>query len=214
MNNISYEYKSVATYQKEILEDSKPITKTFYKLIDYIPNEDLTYLKELINICDNDKLNAIGKPKDKRSNPLSVSWYKNQKSKKLDGLNILKKNMENYFKKICKSKSIDNAWTTFKDYVPQCKGSGYSKGFIPSNARATNEYRNKKNLAYCVNVFNNPILNKFFIVKGVEIDEETYALSEMIQWLFRSQLRDGKPINLYIPSERMRTLLINWLDNK
>ncbi len=227
MNNISYEYKSVATYQKEVLEDSKPITKTFYKLIDYIPNEDLTYLKELINICDNDKLNAIGKPKDKRSNPLSKSWYDNQNRKKLDGLDILRKNMENYFQKICKGKSNENMWTTFKEFKNKCSGKGF-KGrdmkdkdgrekntcFIPCGTRATNEYRHKKNLAYCINVFNNPIYIKFFTSKGVTVDEDTYALSELIQWIFRSQLRDNKPINLYIPSERMRNLFINWLNNK
>ena len=214
MNNVSYEYKSVGTYQREILDNSNVINKTFYKLVDYIPTENLTYLKNLINICDNDKLNAIGKSKDKRNNPLSFSLYKNQNAKKLDGLDILKKNMENYFKNICKSKADVNAWTTFKDYIPQCKGKGYSKGFIPCNARATNEYRHKQNLAYCINVFNNPILNKFFINKGVSIDEETYALSELIQWVFRSQLRDNKPINIYIPSERMRELFVNWLNNK
>ena len=83
----------------------------------------------------------------------------------------------------------------------------------PCNARATNEYKHKKNLAYCINVFNNPVLNSFFINKGVTIDEDTYALSELIQWVFRSQLRDNKPINIYIPSERMRNLFIDWLNN-
>ena len=53
--------------------------------------------------------------------------------------------------------------------------------------------------------------NRFFVQKGVTVDEETYALSELVQWIFRSQLRDGKEINLYIPSERMRRLLKKWL---
>ena len=34
----------------------------------------------------------------------------------------------------------------------------------------------------------------------------------MIQWIFRSQIRQYKPINIYIPSERMRELLIDWLN--
>ena len=104
-------------------------------------------------------------------------------------------------------------WTTFKDYKNKCRGRGYTKGFVSCNARATNEYRHKKNLAYCINVFNNPIQMKFFISKDVSIDEDTYALSELIQWIFRSQLRDGNKINLYLPSERMRSLLIQWLNN-
>ena len=153
----------------------------------------------------------IGRAKDKRSNPLSKSWYDNQNKKKLDGMEVLKKNMYNFFRNVCKSKAEDNMWTTFKDYQSKCKGKGYAKGFVSCNARATNEFRHKKNLAYCTNIFNNPILIKFFTSKGVVVDEDAYALGELIQWIFRSQLRDDKPINIYIPSQRMRELLKNWL---
>ena len=68
-------------------------------------------------------------------------------------------------------------WTTFKDYRSKCKGNSYSGKniktkngrtkntcFVPLNARATNEYRHKKNLAYIVNRFNNPLLIKFFVL--------------------------------------------------
>ena len=181
-------------------------------MIKYQEYEDLSYLKELINICEDDKLNGIGKAKDKRSNPLSKSWYDNQYAKKLDGMKVLKNNTTNFFKNICKSKSEDNMWTTFKDYISKCKGEGYTKGFVACNARATNDYKHKKNLAYLINSFNNPRVLQFFIQRGIEIDEETYALSELIQWMFRSQLRENKPINIYIPSERMRNLLKNWLN--
>ena len=34
----------------------------------------------------------------------------------------------------------------------------------------------------------------------------------MLQWLWRSALRDGKHIILYIPSKRMRDLLKAWLN--
>ena len=44
------------------------------------------------------------------------------------------------------------------------------------------------------------------------IEENKYALSYLIQWLFRSAIRDDKPINIYIPSRRMRELLISWLN--
>lgn len=212
MNNISYEYKSVEAYEKEILLNGEVKTITKYKLLKYNPNENLIHIKNLINICTNERLNSIGISNDGRSNPLSKSWYDNQNKKKLDGLDILKLNMENYFKNICKSSSDLNAWTTFKDYKNKCKGKGYSKGFISCNARATNNYRHKKSLAYCVNIFNNPKIIKFFISKGVNVDEDTFALSELVQWIFRSQLRDGGEVNIYIPSERMRNLLYKWLN--
>ena len=35
----------------------------------------------------------------------------------------------------------------------------------------------------------------------------------MIQFLFRGCIRDDKPMELYIPSSRMRNLLIGWLNS-
>ena len=44
------------------------------------------------------------------------------------------------------------------------------------------------------------------------MDSDKLATSEMVQWLWRSQLRDGKEIWLYMPSKRMRQLLIKWVE--
>lgn len=196
MNDVKYEYKSISKINNK------------YEITEYNEHEDLSHIKELINICDDKKLNKIGDDKY----ALSKSWYERQDKDKTDSFDVLKNNMLNYFQHIIKGKSYDNMWTTFKDYKSKCKGKGYTKGFISCNARATNEYRHKKNLAYIVNIFNNPMILKFFRSKDVKVDESTFALSELIQWIFRSQLRDGKKINIYIPSKRMRSLLINWLD--
>ena len=48
--------------------------------------------------------------------------------------------------------------------------------------------------------------------KGVNIDEETWALSELIQWLFRSAIREENEINIYRPAKRIRSLLQEWLE--
>ena len=55
-------------------------------------------------------------------------------------------------------------------------------------------------------------IKQFFIDKGVSVDEDTWALSELIQWVFRSAIRENNNINIYIPSERMRNLFIEWLN--
>ena len=44
------------------------------------------------------------------------------------------------------------------------------------------------------------------------MDLDAYALSEMIQFICRSRVRRGEPIYCYIPSKRMRELLIDWLN--
>ena len=43
-------------------------------------------------------------------------------------------------------------------------------------------------------------------------DKDLWALSTMLQFIFRSRLRKGEPINLYIPSKRMRELFLKWLN--
>ena len=43
-------------------------------------------------------------------------------------------------------------------------------------------------------------------------DKDLWALSNMVQFVFRSRLRKGEPINLYVPSSRMRELFLKWLN--
>ena len=57
------------------------------------------------------------------------------------------------------------------------------------------------------------VIKQFFKENGVNINEDLYATSELIQWLWRSRIRKYESINVYIPSKRMRSLLIDWLDN-
>ena len=41
--------------------------------------------------------------------------------------------------------------------------------------------------------------------------EDKFALSELVQFIYRSASRNNKPIDVYIPSKRMRTLFLEWL---
>ena len=167
-----------------------------------------TKYKDLIEICDKDKLNKIGDV----DFSLSVKWYETAKDNGL--LCKLKNNCDNYFRHITKTKSSYNLWTTFKEYRSFLSGKGYSKGFTPLNLRATNEYRTRTSVAYLANRYMNPNIKNFFYKNGIVVDGETYALSEMLQWIWRSAIRDGKKIYAYIPSKRMRNLLISWINKQ
>ena len=46
------------------------------------------------------------------------------------------------------------------------------------------------------------------------VDKDLWALSNMVQFVFRSRLRKGEPINLYVPSKRMRELFLKWLEGE
>ena len=59
----------------------------------------------------------------------------------------------------------------------------------------------------------NPVIYQWFKEKGITIDENEYALGEMTQWIWRSAIRDNGNIEIYIPSNRMRELLVNWLNS-
>jgi hypothetical protein len=164
-------------------------------------------LRPLITIYEGSS-NDIGDLKP-RSNPLSSSWYKRAT---VDDLKSIKSGLHNFFNNQVKSKSEDNAWTTFKDYRSKLSGKGFAKGFLPNNLRATNDYIEKKSAAYTCNTFYHPIIRNYFADRGVTVYEDIYALSEMLQFLWRFQIRRHDPVNLYIPSERMRKLLKVWLN--
>lgn len=179
----------------------------------YISDVSKYDYRKLIHILEDEKLNMIGD--DEYS--LGKAWYERNKNNGL--MKQLKNNVFNFFnnKKIINgetSKAEYNLWTTFTDYKSLVAGKGYTKGFIPSNLRATNKYRNKFVIAYVINKFFNPLLKNFFTNKGVEIDEDSFAVSEMVQFIWRSGIRDGKEIYIYIPSNRMRTLLKEWIANQ
>jgi hypothetical protein len=144
---------------------------------------------------------------------LSRAWYERAKAaRKTPKLQRMKNNLFNVFHNKYRVPSNRTLWTTFKDFMEDLKGKGYTGGFLACNARATNEYRARDHVAYCVNIFYNPFLKNYFLSHGIEVREDEYALSEMIQWIWRSAIRDGKEIWAYIPSRRMRELLKGWLD--
>ena len=201
LNKLDYERKSVICTGTEGFGVAK---RNIYELVDYFEPDKSKY-KELINIYDG-KLNNIGV----ETNAFSVSWL--NKNKDTQVMKRIKNNTVNYFINITKSKSEYNMWSTFLNYKTILGGKGYTKGFVDCSARATNEYRHKKNLAYLCNRYYSPVIKNFFIDKGVIIDEDEWALSELIQWMFRSSIREQKNINIYIPSKRMRDLLMKWLE--
>lgn len=175
-------------------------------------------LKPLINIYEGN-LNNVGK----KNNALSWNWCNNPNNR--PKLVVLKNNLKNYFQHIINAKSNEIIWTCLKgDYVKQIKdyrilsqlkGDGYTKGFIAHNARATNKFKDRNCVAYCVNRFMRTVIkNDYFAANGIFVDEKLWALSEMLQLIWRSAIRDGHQINLYIPSKRMRDLLNEYLENK
>lgn len=200
--------------------DSFDIEYTMYsirddKLIEYEPTskEEKEKIISLINIVSSDSLDSIGE--DEFS--LSANWYRKNMSKPAFVTKI-KNSLLNFFTHYTNAKSKQAMWSTFKEYNSKLKGKGYTKGFCPYNIRATNEYRHCFALAYMLNVYPHTSLVLYFRDKRFnEIDADAYALSVLLQWIWRSRIRNIKDsdidrqIDLYLPSSRMKRLLNSWM---
>lgn len=201
----------IATY---LFEDN--IMSTYLRAND-IPYEIIKFgkkpseVKHLINIYEDSprsKLNEVGE----RFTSLSVT-----NSKVSEVKDILSSNLDNYIRNKIKCKKSDLIWTCFKESksrVQRFGSNNYSNEWLASTTKATNDYKDRTVLAYLCNVFPHPELIKASSLRGHLVKEDIYALSEMVQWIFRSAIREGNEINIYIPSLRMRTLLKRWLNDE
>jgi hypothetical protein len=189
----------------------KKTSDTDYIFTD-VPHNNISMLGGIldkISVIDNKKYNSVGD--DYYS--LSSGWYK--KAEKETGkisLVKLRNTIRSALQRRLSGHSDEIMWTTFDRQHRHVENKGLSKAYVTCTTRATNKHRERDRLAYCVNIFFNPYVMRYFQDRGCEIDDEAYALSEMIQWIWRSAIRDGKHIWIYIPSSRMRNLLVRWLN--
>ena len=176
---------------------------------------------------------------DYRNFALSKTWYDRNGGRAIDRL---KKNMDNYRRNVAKADAKRIMWTCYETHYKQLKGKGYTqtrkltseesqykgvkrkqagdriKCFVPCNARATNDFADRDVLMYMINLCPNEYMMRYFGGKrapdGTElrVDRDTYSLANCLQWIWRSAIRDDKPIQIYIPSTRMRELLKDWLN--
>lgn len=184
-----------------------------YKLIDYIPleNENRDHLSKLIHIhyskiTDKNDLNRIGKGRG----PFSKSHLEKlvgTKSKR----DIIKNNAYNYYRHKLKVPTEAVMWTTFKDLKQKLQPTGLKDQFVAVTAKATNDYADKSVCIYLANRFMNPVTKQFFTSRSIDVNEDLFALSELVQWIFRSRIRKGEDIHIYVPSERMRNILEKYL---
>lgn len=173
--------------------------------------------RRLINIIGNKphedtkgyNMNKIGSDR----NALSVSWYRS-KTKGDDEIRKLRNSLRSIARISGGAKKM--VWTTYKNRMEWLLGPNrrYYTSFLPLNTRATNEYRGAITVGYLVNRFIDPNIVKFFSSCGVCVSQDDFALSEMLQFIWRSAIRDGKPITVYMPSKRMRDLLNKWIDEQ
>lgn len=146
-----------------------------------------------------------------KHNALSKNWIKNLSKEEMRKISS---NTVGWFKYDCDNDSKLNGWSTFEGYKNSFKGKGYTKGFIPCNCKGTNEFAELQSMAYLLNVYIKPEFTDYFTTLGLDYSQDDFALSMLIQWIWRSRIRNGETINLFLPSSRMRTIFTNYLNAK
>jgi hypothetical protein len=99
-----------------------------------------------------------------------------------------------------------------KNKDPESEEFAKAQCFLAVNARATNLYGDRTALAYMANLHIPPNIKRFFqSTIGEAPSDDQFATHALVQWVFRSAIRNNQPIIIYIPSRRMRHLLLKWL---
>lgn len=178
----------------------------------------------LVNIYAGE-LNRIGS----KTNAFSVNWLKGRSSEEI---RVIQNAMRNYKGKM-NAPTDSVMWTTTKQHdiykkLEKIRGFKYIRRltadehrlpdeekrklqcFVSCTARATNDYAERTTLLYLLNRYLPPEIEKYFSRRGSPIDEDCFATGELLQWIWRSAIRNDHSINLYIPSSRMRNLLFRW----
>ena len=114
-------------------------------------------------------------------------------------------------------------FTTYKDFKHVGIKNGisgfgirsYAKTWIYPKCRATNEYADKDVVIYCANIFPNSGVEKYLHhSSNFNISRKKYALSNALQFIYRSAIRKDKKIQIIIPSVAVKNLIIDWIDGK
>lgn len=223
-------------YQKSSI--TKDENTGLYKLIPYSIDQDIEYrkrLKNLVNLCEKEKINNT-------TRTLSKRWFETNKNSKQNGIEKLKKDIKHFWRCCVPNARATNGdimWTTYKDFRKSISIPRYNiirqitkkemndlspnelkelekklNCFVPCNTKATNLYSDRWALVYACRLSRNPYIDSLFEDFGINPNSDLYGLSSLIQWINRSRLRNGEPIELYIPSSKLKKQFSDWLNCK
>ena len=181
----------------------------------------LKQAKELITFSNSISTNAV------KSYSMTNTWYLSSATK--DQLKKVGAAIRSVYRKVGKKDLLVTLpkESTLKvlsgnkkntRYVIPKEVSGLDEIFLYCGARATNDYAHKSVALHAYNRFVNLVVKSYLQDYGAELDaipdDDQFALSEMVQWIWRTRIRNDQPIEVYILPTRMEKLLKDWLDGK
>jgi hypothetical protein len=100
----------------------------------------------------------------------------------------------------------------------EAKENGFKVGsrladvnWISNTTRGTNSFSNCSHAIYLYDQHLNPAILRWLKAEDTNAFKDEYALSEFIQWLYRSRVRKGEPVTVFFASQRMENLVRSWL---
>lgn len=122
-----------------------------------------------------------------------------------------KDSAENIMWTVPKGSTMAGDWP--KKRTIRTGGYSYKSCYIACSCRATNDLDHKTTLIHAYNRFPPQTIRAYLEDYGFPIDIDQYALSELIQWVWRSAIRKREHgnIQLAILSDRMLNLFKGWL---
>ena len=155
---------------------------------------------------------------------MSKTWYSRaSRDASRAGLKELKQKFRNAyeFMKARGVRSDSFMFTVFNAYKDLLRSNGRHypslRRFLPCNTKATNSYKDCTGVAYLCNRFFDVTCTKFLEQRAktennpeLQFNNDNYALSELVQFVWRSNVRVRKsrrPVYVWVPDRRMRTLL-------
>lgn len=167
---------------------------------------------ELIDMIETPSTKKVGNVSSKR---MTASWYKDSATK--EDL----KGVENAIRSVCRKYKKDEVLYTLPKHlvIPdrgkakiQVRGYPALECFLYAGTRATNLYSDKTVMIHAFNRYPLVSVASYLQDYGFPVDPEHFALTELLQWVWRSAIREGKPIKLCVIPVRMRRLFEEWLD--
>lgn len=168
---------------------------------------------ERLVVCNNPKYNL-----SEKKYTLSKNWFTlNCKNKNTATAKELHNALRGFLRYgVPKEDFKDYYWSTFKDYQKVLTGRDVSpKHWLAHNTKATNDYSHCNVVAFVCSKHPNPNIERFLQNRGIKVDKQEYALSCLIQFIWRSDIRNSNStdkVYVYIPAQRMRLLFNDWLN--
>ena len=86
--------------------------------------------------------------------------------------------------------------------------------WLAQNTRATNNFAHKTVMIHCYNRYPLQDIASYLEDYNCKLDDDVFALSELLQWAFRGCVRKNQKMTLCLGSNRMYVLFQNWINER